>query len=163
MPKRPGGGLPEFTEIRLRDGYEYMVHDTRYGLRMHSFTGPAQVSQERFEQATHRRLQFLTRKLLEDLQDGGKIFVRTPGGISEPPERLLHLHRAIRRHGPGTLLFIDAATRDANRAGQVEWLAEGVMLGWIGQFNVTQVSHEDWRAVCRAAYAAWVAAKQQPN
>ena len=151
-----GVGDPAFTHVYLRDGVEYMISDTRYGLHMHSFTGPNQIALEQFAHGTSRRLRFLARKLREDLREAGKIFVRTGADDEETRERIMQLHGALRRHGANTLLFVET-TGDPGRVGRAEWLAPGVMLGWIEGFSVTTVRHDQWRAVCRAAYVLWTA------
>jgi tetratricopeptide (TPR) repeat protein len=151
-----GIGAEQFTHASLRDGVEYMTYDTRYGLRMHSFTGPTQVSLERFRRTANRHLQFLARKLLEDLGEPSKIFVRTSSPDSQTPDRIMRLHGALCRHGPATLLFVQTTDEPA-RIGRAEWFAPGVLLGWIERFDVGSVLTRQWLAVCRSAYALWVA------
>jgi tetratricopeptide (TPR) repeat protein len=154
-----GVGDPTFTRIAIRDGMEYMITDTRYGLNMHTFTAPKQVSMEQMAQGTFRRLQFLARKLRDDLQAAEKIFVRTSGEVRDSPDRIMQLHRSLCRHADNTLLYVGTSP-DPDRIGHAEWLAPGVMLGWVEEFSVTAVRHDQWRSLCRAAYTLWTDAQR---
>jgi hypothetical protein len=102
-----------------------------------------------------KKLDYLARKLLDDLQRGDKIFIckRNPGLFDH---ELLPLWLAIRRHGNGTLLCVVPATGEQT-PGSVEWMQDGLMKGYIEKF----AQHEDvpgqtdgpgWLKVCRSAY-----------
>ena len=160
-----GIGAPEFTHVFLRDGVEYMVNDTRYGLGMHTFTGPDQVSAEQFAAGAGRRLRFLAGKLLDDLREPAKLFVRT-SRAREPRERVLRLHRALARHGVAngaapTLLFVQESA-EPGQTGRSEWLAPGVMVGWIERFSIVDPLDAQWHALCRSAFALWQAGPSPP-
>jgi tetratricopeptide (TPR) repeat protein len=155
-----GVGEPEFTHVYLRDGVEYMISDTRYGLHMHSFTGPGEVSLEQFARGTHTRLRFLARKLREDLRDANKICARRVDKDPESQESHMRLLGALRRHGDNTLLLV-ASSDDPHRLGRAEWLAPGLMQGWIADSAPSRINYEAWLAVCRSAHALWTAARSQ--
>jgi hypothetical protein len=131
-----------------------MISDTRYGLHMHSFTGPNEVSLEQFTRGTHTRLRFLVRKQLEDLQTADKVFVRRVGAAPEQRDIHMRLHGALRRHGDNTLLLVENSD-DALRHGRAEWLAPGVMVGWIADSTPTRINYDLWHAVCWAAHRLW--------
>lgn len=150
-----GIGTPEFTRVHLRDGVEYMIDDTRFGLGMHTFTGPEQISAEQFAAGAQRRLQFLARKLLDDLRQPTKLFVRT-SRAEEPLERVIRLAGTLRRLGPATLLFVQQSP-DPQRIGRAEWYAPGIMRGWIERFSITDPLDTQWHMLCRAAHALWMA------
>jgi tetratricopeptide (TPR) repeat protein len=154
-----GVGEPPFTRVYLRDGQEYVTSDTRYALQMHSFTGPNQVSPEQFAQGAYRRFTFLARKMLDDLRTASRIYVRSAGSAPMSPADVLRLHAALRRHGDNTLLYV-APTDDARRVGRAEWVAPGVMHGWIVE---SSIDHANWRSVCRAAHGLWTARRAPGN
>ena len=150
-----GIGDPAFTRMRLGGNDEFVIDDTRYGLAIHTYTAADQTSAEALLPGAQRRLAFLARKLLDDLREPGKLFLRT-ADPPEPVERLLALHRALQRHGGATLLAVELSA-DPARIGRAEWLAPGVMRGWIERFSTLEPLHAQWEAVCRAACALWVA------
>ena len=148
-----GIGDPAFTRVGLGPGREFFIDDTRYGLAIHTHTGPDQTSAELLLPGAQRRMAFLARKLLEDLREPTKVFLRT-ADPAEPPARLLALHRALLRHGGATLLAVELSA-DPARIGRAEWLAPGVMRGWIERFGTVEPLFAQWEAMCRAAYALW--------
>ena len=149
-----GIGDPAFTRVRGH-GREFFIDDTRYGLAIHTHIDPDLTSAELLLPGAQRRMAFLARKLLEDLREPAKIFLRT-AHPPEPPARLLALHRALLRHGAGATLLAVELSADPARIGRAEWLAPGVMRGWIERFSTLEPRFAQWEAMCRAAYALWV-------
>jgi hypothetical protein len=114
--------------------------------------------------AACRRLQYLARKLVSDLEQGTKIFVyrRTDRNLTET--ELDALHAAVRRYGENMLLY--ARYEDAGHpSGTVELVKPGLMVGYMDRFKASPNKElmaapptASWLAVCRAAYAIWVGA-----
>jgi len=107
-----------------------------------------------------RALGFLRRKLLDDLRDGEKIFVRKGeirhGVPVEDQAGPLALREALGRHGPGWLLWVTLA--DATLApGCVEVLAPRLMRGAIPRFahyeRAQDACYGAWEDVCAGAAA----------
>ena len=155
-----GVGEPPFTRVYLRDEQEYMTSDTRYGLHMHSFTGPSQVALERFCESAYRRFQFLARKMRDDLREAGKIYVRSAGDHPLSRDDAMRLHTALCRHARNTLLYVEPSN-DPGRIGRVEWIAPGLMWGWTGWYDMINIDDENWWLVCRAAHALWTAERRR--
>jgi hypothetical protein len=100
-----------------------------------------------------RKVAYLKRRLLEDLQAGEKILVRK-GPAQESIGDATALARAARRHGPSTLLWV--RTADANHPpGSVAWCADGVMEGRVRRFAQPETAYdidlESWLDLCRGA------------
>lgn len=149
-----GIGAASQTRLRLGPGNEFLIDDTRYGLVVHTRTGPERTSAEALLPGAQRRLAFLARKLLDDLREPSRILLRSCDP-PESPERLLALHRALRRLGNATLLAVEASA-DPARIGRAQWLAPGVMRGWVERFSLSEPRLDQWIAVCRSAHALWV-------
>ena len=95
-----GVGLPENTGAFCPDGSdEWWTRDTRYWMAMRTFVKTADASLERMTTAVCRRLQFLRRKLIEDLETGAKIFVFKNLQRNLTQSELERLHAAVRAFG----------------------------------------------------------------
>lgn len=101
-----------------------------------------------------RKIGYLKRRFLEDLRSGEKILVRK-GGANETSQQITDLMRAIRRHGPSKLLWVQAA-EDADLAPSVRWALDGVLEGRIGRFapygRVTSTELPPWLDLCRQTW-----------
>jgi hypothetical protein len=130
---------------------------------MRAFVYEDEMPFERMWQQALRRLGFLKRKLIADLESGGKIFVyRLTGRNLDPPE-LERLHRAVRLYGDNTLLYVRYADT-AHPNGTVKLAAPGLMIGYIDRFKMGpdgQLSASppsaSWLAICKNAYALFSA------
>jgi capsular polysaccharide biosynthesis protein len=96
------------------------------------------------------RIGILKRKLLEDLEDATKIFVRK--SRRETFRDIEALSNAMRRFGPNKLLWVTEA--DQNHAnGTVEVLSEGIIAGRIAKFapteDVPSLALPDWIDLCK--------------
>jgi hypothetical protein len=98
-------------------------------------------------------LPFLRRKLLEDLEEASKVFVYR--GMHRLPQPLvLRLVAAMRAYGPTTLLWVEREDSE-HSAGTVDWVAPGLLKGYIDRFapaeNAHALSIDCWVAICRNA------------
>jgi hypothetical protein len=150
-------GLGEPDEIAVEvspNRSEYLVIDRRYGLLYHPWilVGEAEPEQIRLREAT--RLPFLRRKMLDDLEEGHKIFVYHAMQRSHEADAE-RLFAAVRSYGPGALLWVELAD-DMHRAGTVEEAKSGLFKGYIDRFapskNAHDLSLECWVALCRSVY-----------
>ena len=156
-----GMGEPDTIDVQLSaDGQEYMVHDRVFGFNYHAWIKAGEEGREAILAREARRVPFLVRKLLEDLESGEKIFV-FHGMQPLTPESAADLKADLGRYGPGTLLWVEQA--DAGRKpGSVEWVAPGLLRGAIDQFapgeDAHELSLECWLRLCGTALAAVEAA-----
>ncbi len=155
-----GVGLPENTEIRVDSRFEYGCIDRLYQMRMHTFVSRDSSPAELMHVQMCRRLQFLARKLIDDLREGKKVFVYRVTARNLTDDELDRLHVAMRRYGENTLLYV--RYEDANhRNGTVEYVKPGLMIGYIDRFAVGPDSKslvaatESWTAICLRANALW--------
>jgi hypothetical protein len=132
---------------------EFMIHEGNYGLVYHSFVYEGQRSDDLMRQQEAVRLKFLRRKFMEELGAADKIFVYKRNA-NVPPEEILPLFLALRRHGDNTLLWVVPAERD-RPAGTVEVMMPGLLKGYIDRFapenNAHDFSFGAWMKVCANA------------
>ena len=146
-------GLGEPLEIQQAKD-EYLVIDKRFGILYHPWIKVGEADPEVVRRREERRLPFLRRKLIEDLEEGRKLFVYH--GM-EPLTRpvMLSLHTAMRIYGPTTLLWVELQD-DAHPAGTVEQVTPGLLKGYMDRFapgeNAHDLSLDAWVALCRNAY-----------
>jgi len=94
-------------------------------------------------------------RLLDELEDGSKIFVYC-GMRPLPRVLMLRLLAALHEYGPCTLLWVEV--QDAkHRAGTVETVGDGLLKGYIDRFapgdNAHDLSLDCWITLCRNALA----------
>lgn len=159
----PGVGAPENTELTLRPNgqhTEYWVADRRFGMEMHTFIGQKQISFERMFAQSCRRMEFLSRKLLEDLEKYEKIFVYKLDHRDLFDDEIFGLHDALRQYGEAVLLCVRKENQ-TKRNGLVEVIRPGLMVAYIDRFAEPQpdgrltVPMGSWSEICRTAYALW--------
>ena len=103
-----------------------------------------------------RRLQLLVRKFVEDLKDGGKIFVYKAQALSLA--KMEALAQRLGRYGPNRLLCV-TLTQDAKKVGTIEFLSDTLALGHIDRFDVdmTRCALDVWSAICHKTLSSWCA------
>ncbi len=145
-----GIGDPANTAV-VRSGSEYLVRDRRYQFTMHTFVSAEQTDPDRFAAQQCKRLQFLTRKMREDLAEGEKIFV-FKGRATLEEKAVRRLYASMRKHGPVRLMAVQLAAAE-NPAGTVRRLTEGLSLGYISHISGApwSIAYRDWVALCQAA------------
>jgi hypothetical protein len=156
-----GLGAPETTKVNLStNGREYMVHDSRFGFVYHAWVSAGEMAPEDVSRRELRRVPFLVRKLVEDLEAGEKTFVFKGMGAM-PEEEVFPLAMTIRRYGPNTLLLVTLSDEE-HRGGTVEARAPGFLVGYVDRFAPGDNAHdlliEQWVKVCREAYRLRLAA-----
>jgi hypothetical protein len=150
-----GLGDPKTTEVTVEGkDREFVVRESVYGMTYHTFQYEDRLEFEtvRLQQAT--RLNFLRRKLMEDIAGGEKIFVikRSP---PLRPEEVLPVYAALNELGSNWLLWM-VPEDAAHKAGTVEVLLPGLLRGYVDRFAPHQDAHDlsmpVWTAVCEAAW-----------
>jgi hypothetical protein len=150
-----GMGSPDTIHVDLSsNGREYMVRDSRFGFLYHAWVAAGEMEPADVARREARRVPFLTRKLIEDLEAGDKTFV-FKGMAAVPEEEVFPLAMAIRRFGPNTLLFVTLSDVE-HRGGTVQARAPGFLVGYIDRFapgdNANDLLLGQWVKICREAY-----------
>ena len=152
-------GLGDLTKTEVSvagKDREFVVKESVYGMTYHTFQYEHQMTLEAVRQQQATRLNFLRRKLMEDIAAGEKIFVlkRTP---PLRPEEVLPIYAALNELGRNWLLWM--VPSDASHApGTVEVLLPGLLRGYVDRFapleNAHELSASIWTSVCEAAWRA---------
>ena len=156
-----GIGEPEHTDIYWDDIYgEYYFRDLRYGMYTHTKMFQKDYSLEEVRQLLVVRSRRLREKLIEDLQEGRKIFVFQSSSelaASEAPR----LHAAVRRIGASAELLFVTPDRGGGKVGAVERVAPGLMFGFLDQVGFDgdrqphwAISWQVWLSILASAAAA---------
>jgi len=152
---------PAALKIEMNDATEFVVEDTVYGFRHHSFVfASAGGTPKMVKRVEFLRVAMLTRSLIEEMRDDGKLFVYHDANQSSLAD-VRRLVAALRRHGNGTLLWLVGPQADA-AVGEVRQLEPGLIRGVVSGFQtpVDQVipmsPHQpSWLAVACAAFRLW--------
>ncbi len=155
-----GLGAAENTLITLDAETEFLIVDNKYGFRNHSFAYQNQgATEEKVRERELVRLPFLARLMIEDLEQGDKLFCFHDSGHSNEDdiERLLD---AIQKYGPGWLLWICPGS--AAQTGTAEFVHDGLIRGYIDVFqpleDVSKPSLDAWTRAVISAHRIWQAA-----
>lgn len=138
---------------------EYALVDRVHGFAWHTGQHDGQVEAGALERQELARLPYLVRRFYATLAGGRKILVLCDEDEPADPALVERLLAALRRHGDATLLWVGAAA-DGRAAGEVEWLGDGLMRGWVDRLASGReaiASMAAWGAVCREAHRMWQA------
>lgn len=105
---------------------EWILVEPDYNLMQHTHVRRGELPQEVVERQQLGRFHFLRRKLLEDIEQGNKIFV-IKSQHELPLETVTDIARALRRKGPTWLLWVVAD----EEPGRVDVMEEGLLRGRI--------------------------------
>jgi hypothetical protein len=149
-----GLGDPDTIDVSVMgDDREYIVKESVYGMTYHTFQYEHQLSLAAARQQQITRLNFLKRKLMEDVAAAEKIFVikRFP---PLRPEEVLPIYTALNQARPGWLLWMMPSDAE-HLPGTVEMLLPGLLRGYVDRFAPSEDAHdlsiEAWISVCEAA------------
>lgn len=152
-----GLGDPNTTEVAVEGiDREFVVRESVYGMTYHTFQYEPQLSLDTVRQQQATRLNFLRRKLMEDIGAGEKIFVlkRIP---PLRPEEVLPVYAILNELGRNWLLWM-VPSDAAHPPGMVEILLPGLLRGYVDRFapseNAHELSLEAWTTVCETAWRA---------
>ncbi len=137
-------------------GSEYQIRDHEYGLFYHTFRYENEATAEEVVAENEAKMRYLIRKLVEDLEDGEKIFVYRRFVEDDLPT-VAELHRILRGYGPAKLLWV--TTGAPGRApGDVEWAGPDLLRGYLAEDasnDPAVFDPEHWIGLLRNAYAAF--------
>ncbi|GJD80441.1 hypothetical protein [Methylobacterium gregans] len=146
-------GAPDDLHLAEAESGTYYCASRRYGIWSNTAQAVGQVDPAALLEREYGRIAHLKRRMLAELRQGAKILVRKVGPEEDAAD-LDRLVRAIRRHGPSTLLRVAAAGPDW-RPEPARWVADGVMEGHVRRFAPQEVAWdvdlEPWLLLCDSA------------
>jgi hypothetical protein len=128
---------------------------------MRTFVYEDQAPFEKMQVSAFNRLRFLTRKLIDDLEEGSKIFVFRLIDRDLTTQEIYDLHAAMRAYGNNTLLYVRYED-ETHPNGTVEAVTPGLLVGYMDRFKQSRTKQlssapatASWLTVCRNAYSLW--------
>ena len=110
LETRCGGvGASETMRLNLAEDGEYQLSDLRY-FSLHTLLYTGQTAEDKLYQRMQRRLHYLSKKLMDDLIAGEKIFVYRQHHAPILDTEIHALFESIRSYGPGRLLCVHKPT-----------------------------------------------------
>jgi thioredoxin-like negative regulator of GroEL len=139
-------------------GDETILYMRKYGLVFHTFVYEKELAtpekRAAFHEQQRRRLLFLKKKLVEDLEDPQKIYIYASDERIDEDDAA-RLFAALRAYGDNALLYVRPENVD-HPAGSVEALGGGLYAGYFpGLANFLdggQPPFELWRELCERTY-----------
>jgi hypothetical protein len=135
---------------------EYFWRDPEYNLESHSFIRVSEMSREDFVKTIRARNRFLVRKFLEELEEGGHIFVYNFFGATLPNlDTLSELAAILSRRAPNYLLAVGLPSDACSEENKVFHWQSGLILATKDphtSFDSTPAQYRPgWLTICRAA------------
>ena len=141
------------TELHETADGEWISTSNRYSVTFHTHRYTHDSSREDVRESEQKKLRYLARKTLEDLEEGTKILVRKSNDIITDDDARA-LYRAVRRHGKCPILIVTQSSGKADLNTVEDW-GDGLLRGYISHFapytNAYAGSVEEWRDLCGAA------------
>jgi hypothetical protein len=151
-------GAPEYTEAEPDHLNEYIVYDTAYGSSRHTWINKAALSPEQLLARELKRIAFLKRKLLLDLEEGEKLFV-FKDHEPRPQQDMLRLLHALRRYNPRNALLWVAPHDEWHPSTMVECVQDGLIKAYLHRYFHKEWQMQDcrkaWVTIVEQAYLLW--------
>lgn len=132
-----GVGKAEYTTVFAGDkanNSEWWTTDTRYHMAMRTFIETQRMTYEQVCYLVLKRLQFLSRKLIDDLSAGNKIFVYRHMYRNLRECEIIRLYSAVKSYGSGRLFYIRYQD-EGHPNGTVEQVDDNLLVGYIDHFS----------------------------
>jgi hypothetical protein len=144
-----GLGDPALIDIAEDSQGEWITTHRRYGFEFHTAHQASRHTREFVLAKLSPYFDFLGRKLIEDIEQGEKLFVYRAEARTDRGGAAEDLSRAIARRGPAVLLWVMVAPAP-DLAGRAHWVAPGrLMHGYLDRFA-------EIRFAAGASYDCWL-------
>jgi hypothetical protein len=162
-----GVGDPENVYVHMHpETDEFFAGDRRFFV-MHTFAQKNEVDEETLLPQMGRKMAFLKRKLLKELDSGDRIFVYRKFASDLTDSEADAISSVFTRNFPaGRLLLMRRAT-DRAKAGSVEPFGLKAMIGYLSNFahdlkGTPLIMYDEWHSVCVQALALSRSATPEP-
>jgi hypothetical protein len=140
---------------------EYIIHDDRYGIGLHSFCTTDDASADEVRAKHQNRLVFAGRRFANVLASGKRLFVFQRRGQITRSQALVVLN-LLQGFGPNALLYVD--TEPGLPSGAVEQVGYGLFHGRLDRLapadDIGDLDIAGWLSVCANAWRLWRAMGQ---
>jgi hypothetical protein len=146
-----GIGSPAQTRI-IEFENEYIIEDTRYKFSGHTFVRTSDIISEKFLEQSCSRLQYLKRKIIEELEDGENIFVYKMNYEPMHLPLMPKIAEKIASYGPGVLLAISDSKFANEPDRSAKWVGPNLIYGNLANLapydQADNVDVVGWSALC---------------
>jgi len=158
-------GIDDPANIAVRGGEgEYMVEQTHYRYSYHTFIDSASMEPDELLARELIRLSFCRRKLLEDLEDGDKIFVvKSSVNPGLHADHVVPVAEVVAAYGGGVVFWASVADDD-HPPGSLRWHGPNLVEGRIDRLcapGAAVVFSPYWLPLCRRVHRAVTARKRE--
>jgi hypothetical protein len=154
-------GDPEMTRLDAQFNGEFILHDRRWHLPMHTFMFHGQTDPDELLPKLTRHVAFLKEKLLADFAEARKVFVYFAPSLGS--DELDTLHRVLKTLGDVRLLHVRTVSLTApgiptGAAGEVVKIAKDLYVGFLSREGRLpddnwDIRLDEWIAICRGVRA----------
>lgn len=148
--------LTEDVTLYVNDAGHYMTYARRVEFHFHTFQPATEIDADELLSREIKRLKFLRRKMIEDLEAGEKIFIRRSHETLSQ-EEVHGLLSDITAYGPNTLLWVDVPDDDQLH-GRLEVEQPNLLRGYLrmrpNNPHVFTFDYSSWMKLCRSAHRA---------
>lgn len=153
-----GMGDPNCMNVIAYQNEYRLAHNT-YNWQMHTrIPDDGKMDAATVLKEGAKRIGYLRRKLIEDLEDQNKIFVLQKSDLTD--REIDEVYAAMQEYGPCMLLCVRLYD-DHHPRGSVEWRAERLLVGALDRIGNSfpgagwDISVDYWIYFCRLAQARW--------
>ncbi|WP_419729580.1 hypothetical protein [Lichenicola sp.] len=134
---------------------EFMMVDRKQNFWYHTFRGPEHDTEAEACALNEQKLRYLTRKFIEDLEDGDKIWLLKDSVRGDVNEAFAFLD-VLNRRGPNKLFWVTRVV-EGRPSGAVEWLAPNLLRGYSGgpHHDPQIFEPHTWKLLCSNAARAF--------
>ncbi len=152
-----GVGDPQYTIIE-ETPVEFIIKDNRDLFLMHTYLQTHDITAEKLLAQQIKRIGFLRRELLEELETGDRIFVCKNSDWAIPDDQLAEISTCINKYGRNLLLGIRLAD-EHNPPGSLKCVQADILVGYVasmqgnsGFLGGATYDYASWRLILEAAY-----------
>ncbi len=139
--------------ISLREGPNSEWDATTPVLLLHLYQKIGSVDPTAFLKTVTRRIQFMRRKLLEDLEQGEKIFVYKEWQFRMTENEARAILTELKKYNPNNRLLVVRLADQSHAAGLVERRGDSLWLGYLevdpGNALAAVTPFASWDSICR--------------
>lgn len=154
-----GVGDPDSLKMVAGRGPDWGVKEGNYQITSaHTNLQRILVSENQARQRIAKNMTYLATRLVEDMENGDKLFVYRASGEQDSDDKLIALVEALNTYGSNTVLYVCRASH-GNPPLKVRHVRPGLMIGyldWLASDVVPRrFNYSGWATLCQVALDMW--------
>jgi tetratricopeptide (TPR) repeat protein len=146
-----GLGDEDYLEIFEGWNYQWDARDDRY-FTYHSYIGILEANKAQAAEIVRKRLSFMRKKLVRDIEEGEKIFVYKEWNFRISDNEIHSISRALRRINRSNKLLVVKLFDQNHAPGEVVMVNNYLAIGYLevdaASASLEHVPIESWRKIC---------------